>query len=213
MLICINLETFHVLVTTYLSYKITGKSESSNFEIQVLRTELFWATFKSRFLTSFFPKGDFLYQILSPGFNWCLFNWFIHLCKMMAFEYFLVSNRTAFMVNCLRSVIKHSSSRRLVQAATDFGCSLRFPHKIFIPSFRIVLRRKRRLTENFGTYFWLETKLQGKQQPGNTLQRYLFWSPNYRSVKQLSTSVFLTSRVACGWWTLPYSTSDAVIRI
>ena len=63
---------FHVLATTYLSYILTGNSESSSFEIQVLRTDLFLAAFKSGFPTSFFPKTDFLYQILSPGFNWCL---------------------------------------------------------------------------------------------------------------------------------------------
>ena len=92
---------------------------------------------------------------------------------MMAFEYFLAFNWTAFMVNCLRNEMKHLS-RRLVQAATDFGCSLRFPNKNFIASFRIVLRRKCRPTEDVGMYFWLETKMQGKQPPGNTLQGYLF---------------------------------------
>ena len=33
--ICINLGTFHVLVTTYLSYTVTGMSESSSVEVQV----------------------------------------------------------------------------------------------------------------------------------------------------------------------------------
>ena len=78
------------------------------------------------------------------------------------------------MVNCLNSGIKHSSSKRLVQAVTDFGCSLRFPHKDFIASFRIVLRMKCRPTEDLQMYFCLETKMQGKQRLGNTLQKYLF---------------------------------------
>ena len=92
---------------------------------------------------------------------------------MMAFEYFLVFNRTAFMVNCLRSVIKYSLSRRLVQAATDFGCSLCFPPKNLIASFRIVFRMKCRPTEDVGMYFCLETKMQGKQLPCNSLQSFL----------------------------------------
>ena len=131
----------------------------------------------------------------------------------MASEYFVVFHRTVLMVNCLRSGIKHSSSRRLVQAVTVFGWSLRFPHKDFIDSFRIVCPMKCRPTEDVGMYSWLETKIQGKQPPGNTLQKHLFLVINYRSSKQLSTSVFLPSRVACGWWPLPYSTSSAFIRI
>ena len=78
------------------------------------------------------------------------------------------------MVNCSNSGIKHSSSRRLVEGVTDFGCSLRFPHKDFIASFKIVLRMKCRPTEDVRTYFCLETKMQGKQRPGNMLQKYLF---------------------------------------
>ena len=54
--ICINLATFHVLVTTYLSYTITGTSESSNFEIQVLRTELFRTAFKVASRLRSFPR-------------------------------------------------------------------------------------------------------------------------------------------------------------
>ena len=100
------------------------------------------------------------------------------------------------MVNCLRSDIKHSSSRILVEAMTDFGCSLRYLQKNFIPSFRIVLRMKCRLTEDVEMYFWLETKTQGKQPPGNTFKGTCFWSPNCPSAKQLSTSVFLRSRKA-----------------
>ena len=33
---------------------------------------------------------------------------------------------------------------------------------------------KCRPTEDVGVYIWLETKMQGKQLPGNTLQSYLF---------------------------------------
>ena len=55
----------------------------------------------------------------------------------MAFEYFVVINRKAFMVNCLRSGIAYSSSRRLDQAVTVFGCFLHFPLKDFIAWFRI----------------------------------------------------------------------------
>ena len=175
MLICINLETFHILPITYLTYTITGASESSSFEIQVPRMELFLTDFKSGFLTSFFPKGDFLYQILSPGFYSCLkvkenedsgsFN----SAGWRFFNNFVVFNRTAFMVNCLRSGIKHSSSRKLVQAVTIFGCSLCFRRKDFIALFRIVFPMKCRPTEDVEMYFWLETKIQGKQPPGNTL--------------------------------------------
>ena len=56
---------------------------------------------------------------------------------------------------------------------TDFGCSLRVPHKDFIALFRIVLRTECRPTEDVGMYFWVETKMQGKQPLGNTLQSYL----------------------------------------
>ena len=62
-------QDFHVLVTTYLSYTLAGKSESRSFEVRVLQMELFWAAFKSGFPTSFFPKWDFLYQILLPTGN------------------------------------------------------------------------------------------------------------------------------------------------
>ena len=99
--------------------------------------------------------------------------WFIHSCRTMAFAYFVEFNRTAFMANCLRSGMKHLLSRRLVQVVTVFGWSLRFAHKDFIASFRIVFRLKCRPTEDVGMYFWLEIKMQGKQPPSNKLQSYL----------------------------------------
>ena len=140
--------------------------------------------------------------------------WFIHLCRTMAFEYFVVFNRTVFTVNCLRKGIKHSASRGLVQAVTDFGCSLSFPHKEFNASFRIILRMKCRPTEGVGIYFWLETKMQGEQPLGNMLQSRLFLVTKLTFGETLqATSVFLTSRVACGWWPLPYSTTSAFIMI
>ena len=110
------------------------------------------------------------------------------------------------MVNCLRSGIKHSLSRRLVQAVTDFGCSLRFPRKGFIASFRIVFPMKCRPTEDVGMYFWLETKMQAKQPPGNTLQSYLFF------VTKLSfdeTSVrFSLSHYSGGLWMMTFTVFD-----
>ena len=39
------------------------------------------------------------------------------------------------------------------------------------------------------------------------------WRSYYPSVKMLSASVFLTSRLACGWLPLPCLTSNAFIRI
>ena len=92
---------------------------------------------------------------------------------MMASEYFVAFKRTAFVVNCSRSGIKHSSSKRLVQAVKVFGCSLRFPRKDFIALFRIVFPMKCHLIEDIEMYFWLETKMQGKQPLGNSLQSYL----------------------------------------
>ena len=86
----------------------------------------------------------------------------------------VIFNRTEFMVNCLRSEIKHSSSRRLVQAVKLFGCTLRFPHKDFIALIRIVFIMKCRPTEDVGMYLWLETNTQGKQPQGISLQSYLF---------------------------------------
>ena len=74
------------------------------------------------------------------------------------------------MDNCLRSRIKHSSSRKLVQAVTVFGRSLCFPHEDFIASFKIVFPMTYRPTEDVGMYSWLETKMQGKEPSGNTLQ-------------------------------------------
>ena len=139
--------------------------------------------------------------------------WFIRLCRMTAFEYFVVFNRTAFMVDCLRSWMKHSSSRRLVQAVRNFGCFLCFLHTDFIAPFRIVFPMKCCPTEDVGMYFWLETKMQGKQPPSNSLQSYLFL------IKKLSfgeTVVhFSFSHFQGGlWiWSLPYSTSNAFIRI
>ena len=91
----------------------------------------------------------------------------------MAFEYFVVFNWITFMVTCLRSGIKHSLSRRRVQALIVFGYSLRFLLEDFIASFRIVLRMKCRPTEVVRMYFWLEIKMQDKQPPSNTLQSYL----------------------------------------
>ena len=78
------------------------------------------------------------------------------------------------MVNCLRSGIEHSSSRRVVQAMTVFGCFLRFPHKDFIASIRIFFAMKCHPIEDIKMYFWLETKIQSKQPPGNSMQSYLF---------------------------------------
>ena len=109
------------------------------------------------------------------------------------------------MVNCLRSGIKHSSSRRLVQAVIFFGWFLRFPHKDFIDSFRIVFPMKCRPTEDVGMYFLLETKMKGKQPPGNTLQSYLFLVTNYPSAKQLST---LVSHFSGGLWMMAVTVFD-----
>ena len=125
MSICINLGTFHVLVTTYLTYTITGTSESSSFEIQVLRTELFWAAFKSSFLIPNIIAWILLVFIGKVEWRF----WFIHPCRTITFEHFAVFNQTAFMVNCLRSGIAQSSSRRVFQTMTVFGCFLCFPHK------------------------------------------------------------------------------------
>ena len=99
--------------------------------------------------------------------------WLIHLCRTITFGHFAVFNQTAFMVSCLRSGIAHSSSRKGVQAMTVFGCFLRFPHKDFIASIRIFFAMKCHPIEDVRMYFWLETKMQGKQPPGNSLQNYL----------------------------------------
>ena len=79
-----------------------------------------------------------------------------------------------FKVICLRSEIKHSSSRKLVQPVPVFGLSLCSQHKDFIASFRIVFSMKCRPNEDVGMYFGLETRIQGKQPPGNSLPSYLF---------------------------------------
>ena len=139
--------------------------------------------------------------------------WFIRLCRKMAFEYFLVFNRTAFMVNCLRSGIKHSSSRKLVQAMTVFGWSPRFPHKDFIATFRIVFLMRCRPNEDVGMYYWLETKMQFKEPLGNTLQCYLSLVTKLsfgETVVHFSISHFSGDL----WiWPLPYSTNNAFIKI
>ena len=57
---------------------------------------------------------------------------------------------------------------------TVFGCFLRFPHKDFIASIRIFFAMKCRPTEDVRMHFWLETKMQARQPPGNTLQSQLF---------------------------------------
>ena len=158
--IIINLGTFHILVTTYLSYTTTGMSELSSFEIQVLQTELFWAAFKSSFPTSCTKY----YHLDFAGES----------RRKITFERFAVFNQTAFIVNCLRSGVAHSLSRRVVQAMTVFGCFLCFPHKDFIASIRIFFAMKCRPIEDVRMYFWLETKMQGKQPPSNSLQSYLF---------------------------------------
>ena len=194
--ICINLGIFHVPVTTYLSYTVTGTSESSSFEIQVMRTELFWVAFKSIFPTSFFSKEDFLYQILSPGFCWCFFGkvkwrfWFIHLCRTITFEHFAVFNRIAFMVNFLRSGIAHLLSRRAVQAMTVFGFFLRFPPKDFIGSIRSFSLWYLAPLKTLGCIFGTKQKYKVNSHHVTRCKTTWFWSANYPSEKQLSASVF-----------------------
>ena len=98
--------------------------------------------------------------------------------------------------NCLRSEIKHSSSRRLVQAVTEFGCSLPFQLKDFIATFRIVFRMKCHPTEDVGMYFLLETKMQGKGDQVARCKATCFWSPNYPLAKHFSP---LQSFSLLGW--------------
>ena len=131
----------------------------------------------------------------------------------MAFEYFIVLIRITFMANCLRTGIKQSSSRKLVQALTGYGCSLRFPRNDFIVSFRIVFPMKCRLIEDIGMNFWLETKMQGKQLLGTLLQSYLVLVTKlYFGVTVVHFSL---SHFSGGlWiWPLPYSPSNAFIKI
>ena len=118
------------------------------------------------------------------------------------------------MVNCLRSGIEHSSSRRVVQAMTVFGCFLRFPHKDFIASIRTFFSMKCRPTEDFRMYFWLESKMQGKQPPGNSLQSYLFLVTKLSFGKTVVLFSLFHFEIDLCMMTLPYSTSNAfIIRI
>ena len=125
---------------------------------------------------------------------------------MMAFEYFLLINRTALMVNCLRSGINTPSSRRLVQAVTDFGCSLRFPHKNFIASFRIVLRRKVAPLKTSGCISGSKQKTQGKRPPGNSLQSYLFLLTKLSFGKTVVHFNF--SHLSGGLWMMNFTVFD-----
>ena len=157
MLICINLDTVRVLVTTYMSYAITGMSELSSFKIYVLRIELFWAAFKSGFLTSFLPKEDCILLVFNGKVEWTF--WFIHLCRTVGFEYFVVFQPDTVHGELFQKYNKTSHGPEDFQTMTVSGCSLRFPHKDFVASFRIVLHMKCRPTEDAVTYFWLEKKM------------------------------------------------------
>ena len=130
--------------------------------------------------------------------------WFIHLCRVMDFEYLVELNRIAFMVSCLKSAMKHSlTSRKLVQAVQALDPLLAFHRRISLTlsgSFSLwnfAHQKCRDLSQ--------ERKPKGKANShhGTRSKATYFWSPSYPSAKKLCASVFLTSRVACEWLPLP----------
>ena len=56
--------------------------------------------------------------------------------------------------------------------------------------FRIVFPMKCRPTEDVGMYFWLETKLQGKQPPRNSPQSYFSHSHFLGGLWMMTFTVF-----------------------
>ena len=73
------------------------------------QVHLNWVASNSTFLTLFFKYYCLDFLLAFSGKVVCRF-WFIHLCRMMAFDYFVVLIQIVFMVSCLRSEIEHSAS-------------------------------------------------------------------------------------------------------
>ena len=139
--------------------------------------------------------------------------WFIHLCRTITFEHFAVFNQTEFIVNCLRSGTSQSLSRTVVQAITLFGCFPRFTHKDFIASVRIFSLWNVPTLKTLRFIFGSKQKCRVNRHQVTHCKATCFTSPSYPLEKQLTASVFVTSRVLCAWRHLPYSTSNVFIRI
>ena len=83
--------------------------------------------------------------------------WFIHVCGMMDFQYFVVLNWTGFMVNCSRSGIKYSAYWWLLLGLQSSDC---FPKWNVTP------------LKTLGSIYGLQTRMEGKPPPGNMLKSY-----------------------------------------
>ena len=99
--------------------------------------------------------------------------------------------------------------RKTCPGLTIFGSSLRFLHKDFIALFRIVFPVTFFPSEDVGILSPArKPNCNANNHRGTRSKATYFWSPNHPSAKKLSTSVFHTCQVACGWLPLPYSTSN-----
>ena len=80
---------------------------------------------------------------------------------------------------------------------TVFEYFLHFPHKNFFPI-------KGCRTEDVRMYFWLKTKMQGKQSPGNSLQSYLFLITKIQNIftkgykTNFTEELFKEAKLVCG---------------
>ena len=170
--------------------------------------KLFRAAFKSSFPTSFFPNGDFLYQILSPGFCWCLLvKWKEN------------SGSFIFVRRLLLNILQYLTGQRSCSVVWELGWNTHVrPWKSLHT--RILFRYSKSYSQwnvvplkTSRCISGSKPKCKANSHQVTQCRATCFWSPNYSSAKQLSASVFLTSRVASWCWPLPYSTSNAFIMI